>query len=197
MKRVTKYLYVATSNEHKLREIRHIIVKNVGGDVEVHSAPIRSKIEIQSEDLRKIVAYAASILMVMNKERPLLLEDSGLFINSLKGFPGPYSSYVYETIGPEGILKLMEKEPDRSAYFKCVAACVCEDDTIVTSEGVVYGEIATELRGSRGFGFDPIFVPKGYGKTFAELPENLKNEISHRARAFVNLLKKMREMGYL
>ncbi|MEM0332314.1 MAG: non-canonical purine NTP pyrophosphatase, partial [Archaeoglobaceae archaeon] len=117
----------------------------------------------------------------------------GLFIEALKGFPGVYSSYVFKTIGNEGILKLMDGITNRRAYFKAVLA-YWDGKEIHIFEGKVEGEIATEIRGSGGFGFDPIFLYNK--KTFAEMGDE-KNEVSHRRRVlekFFTWLQKSRDL---
>jgi len=110
------------------------------------------------------------------------VEDAGLFIRALNGFPGPYSSFVYKTIGIRGILKLLNDVSDRTAFFKSVIGLWCNDH-IEIFEGVVEGHITKEPRGAGGFGFDPIFIPKGCKKTFAEMSVDEKNLFSHRAKA--------------
>lgn len=117
-------------------------------------------------------------------KKPLVLEDSGLYINALKGFPGPYSSYVFKKIGNEGILKLMRSVKDRTAKFVCVVAFAHPKYGIRLFKGEVKGKISLEVRGSKGFGFDPIFIPEGSNKTFGEMDINEKNMFSHRSKAF-------------
>jgi XTP/dITP diphosphohydrolase len=172
-------VYLLTGNPHKVKEARAILA-DMG--IEVEQLP-GEKVEIQADSLEEIARYAARAAARVYKVRPIILEDSGLFVNALRGFPGPYSKYVYKTIGLEGLLRLMDGVEDRRAYFECAAACVCSDDVVEVEVGRVYGRIAERVRGNKGFGFDPIFVPEGYDKTFAELGEDVKNEISHRARA--------------
>jgi len=112
------------------------------------------------------------------------VEDSGLFIDALGGFPGPYSSYAFKTIGCRGILRLMDGIGDRSASFRCaVAYCAAGSEPVVFS-GVSGGSIATAMRGSKGFGFDPIFIGKGSRLTYAELDEESKCASSHRGESF-------------
>ncbi len=134
--------------------------------------------EIQGESLEE-VAYFSIKFLSKEIDDMFFIEDSGLFINSLKGFPGIYSSYVFKTIGNEGILKLMEGVKDRSAYFKAVVAFYDRSE-IHTFIGITEGRIANEIRGDSGFGFDPIFEYNG--RTFAEMGEG-KNEVSHRRKA--------------
>lgn len=145
--------------------------------------------EIQGESSREIAVQSASTVMTYVKP-PFILEDSGLFINSLGGFPGPYSSYIFETLGWEGILKLVGES--RAAKFYSVIVYVDTDRDIHVFVGEVMGRIKEEGRGDGGFGFDPIFVPEGYEQTFAEMGEE-KNQISHRSRSvlsFLNYLEK-------
>ncbi|NIW11921.1 MAG: non-canonical purine NTP pyrophosphatase, partial [Gammaproteobacteria bacterium] len=127
-------------------------------------------IEIQDDDLEEIAK--ASVRDAVEKScLPVLVEDAGLFIEVLKGFPGPYSSYVYRTLGTQGVLKLMEGIAERSAYFYSVVAFYSPNDASPKCfHGKVEGNIALKERGNQGFGFDPIFKPKGgIGKTFAEM----------------------------
>ncbi|NOZ89276.1 MAG: RdgB/HAM1 family non-canonical purine NTP pyrophosphatase, partial [Crenarchaeota archaeon] len=113
---------------------------------------------------------------------PVAVEDAGLFVDALSGFPGPYSSYVYKTIGVHGILRLLEGEENRAARFVSVIA-YAGPWGVQLFRGEVKGSIAAEPRGSGGFGFDPIFIPEGADKTFAEMNIEEKNMYSHRARA--------------
>jgi XTP/dITP diphosphohydrolase len=167
-----------TSNEGKFREAREI-AKKFGVELEW----LRMKYEEpQGEDLEEIARKSAEILSGQIKE-PFFIEDSGLFIEALNGFPGPYSSYVFKTIGNGGIIKLMEGVSNRRAYFKSVVAYF-DGESVRIFDGVVEGEVSREIRGNMGFGFDPIFL---YGKrTFAEMDEE-KNLFSHRRRAMEKL----------
>ncbi len=185
VKDTCKYtLYFLTSNKHKVLEVREIAGK-YGVCIEQEEG---GKLEIQSNSLEEIAWYAAMNYYIRHR-KPVLVEDAGLFIKSLNGFPGPYSSYVYGTIGYHGILKLMEGTGDREAYFESVAVIIHEP-YIIVEKARVYGEIAYEPRGSRGFGFDPIFIPRGEKRTFAEMSIAEKNMYSHRARAVSRALEK-------
>ena len=172
----------ASKNTHKLIEaniaLRDYGVRLVPVDVE--------KLEIQSEDLEKIVTYAARYAY-SKLRKPVVVEDAGLFIYALKGFPGPYSSYVFKTIGIEGILKLLEGLHDRSARFVSVVALAINENDIIVFRGEVEGSIVLRPRGSEGFGFDPIFMPQGQGETFAEMDAWRKTMVSHRGIAFRKL----------
>jgi len=172
----------ASKNPHKLIEaniaLRDYGVKLVPVDVE--------KLEIQSEDLEKIVTYAARYAYSILR-KPVVVEDAGLFIYALRGFPGPYSSYAFKTIGIEGILKLLEGVSDRNAKFVSVVALALNESDIIVFRGEVEGSIALKPRGSEGFGFDPIFIPQGHTETFAEMGVWRKTLVSHRGNAFRRL----------
>ncbi|WP_069807006.1 XTP/dITP diphosphatase [Vulcanisaeta thermophila] len=176
-------IHFITGNEHKYREASSVLSRYGIGVVMERGL---RKIEIQSENIEDIVKYSLS-LVCNGAGRYLVVEDDGLFIKALGGFPGPYSAYVYKTIGLKGILKLMEGINDREAYFKSIVGLCTPDGEIHLFTGTVDGEISREIRGSEGFGYDPIFIPKGFNKTFAELGLEIKNAISHRARAFMAL----------
>ncbi len=181
-------IYFVTSNEGKFREVREIAKKY---DIEVEWLK-REYLEPQGNDLEEIARISAEILAKEVREK-FFLEDSGLFIPALNGFPGPYSSYVFKTVGNEGILKLMEGVEDRRAYFLAVIA-FWDGSRVLTFKGRVDGRIANEMRGEKGFGFDPIFEYDG--KTFAEMGEE-KNEVSHRRRALESFLEYLKGLENL
>jgi XTP/dITP diphosphohydrolase len=172
-------IFFATSNFHKFNEARKILAEHG-----IATAMLRIEVpEIQDDDLENIAK--ASALSAMEKAHlPLIVEDAGLFIEELNGFPGPYSKYVLQTIGMNGILRLLEGKNDRRACFKS-AVCYCSPKGVLRSFcGVAKGKIAQNIRGNRGFGFDPIFLPdKNPAMTFGEMPIEKKNKISHRSRA--------------
>jgi XTP/dITP diphosphohydrolase len=184
-----KVVFFATGNIHKFNEVRSIL-SQFGFAVGM----LRLKgVEIQSESIREI----AEISVKNAYERcrlPIFVEDAGLFINALDGFPGPYAAYVYHTIHNSGILKLMENKTDRRARFQSVIA-YCDQQSPCRPEcfiGEVKGEITTDVRekqGKSGFGFDPIFQPEGSAKTFAEMTIAEKNGYSHRAMAICKFAK--------
>ncbi len=107
----------------------------------------------------------------------------------LGGFPGPYSSFVHKTIGTGGILHLMTKSLDRAAHFQSTVATCVEKDECKIFSGTVQGVITHRAGGRAGFGFDPIFIPEGETRTFAQMPQRVKNLYSHRARAFEKFAK--------
>ncbi|MEM4139241.1 MAG: non-canonical purine NTP pyrophosphatase, partial [Sulfolobaceae archaeon] len=119
-------VYFVTTNRNKFEEVKNL-ASEYSIEVEWLKVP---KLEIQSADLSEIARYAA-INSYMLYRVPIVVEDTGLFIKSLNGFPGPYSNYVYNTIGLEGILKLMKDIDDRSAYFITYVAFVNSPDLVL------------------------------------------------------------------
>lgn len=165
-------LFFVSSNENKYREA-HEILAGFG----VSAGFICSSLEeIQSDSLREIAEKKARDAFE-RFGKPVIVEDDGLFIDGLGGFPGPFSSYVFQTIGNGGILRLLKR--DRKARFVSVIS-FCSGGVSKSFEAELFGSIADSPRGS-GWGYDPIFVPKDASRTFAELPE--KNSVSHRYRA--------------
>ncbi|MDK2975001.1 MAG: XTP/dITP diphosphohydrolase [Methanofollis sp.] len=112
--------------------------------------------------------------------RPLIVDDTGFSIDALNGFPGPYAAYVHDTIGNDGILRLMAGVADRRAHFETAIAYADGSDIQIFS-GMIEGEVTEAPRGGEGFGYDPIFAVDG--RTLAEIPLAEKSLISHRARA--------------
>lgn len=148
----------------------------------------RQKTEIQSRNLTSIARFAAEEI-ARREARLIVVEDSGLFVESLKGFPGPFSSYVLETIGRKGLLKLMGGFRNRDAYFRAAVALSSPELRSVTFTGYVYGRISESEHGTQGFGYDPIFSRNGATRTFAQSGDEYKRLYSHRAIAFGKLAK--------
>jgi XTP/dITP diphosphohydrolase len=171
--------YFVTSNIDKFQEARHVLSK-----YKIAAAMLRVEaVEIQDDNAENI-AKASALDAVRNSGLPIFVEDAGIFIEALKGFPGPYSSYVYRTIGTSGILKLMKNLKNRDAYFQAVIAFSSPEEPPTCFTGKIKGKISSKERGTSGFGYDPIFEPsKGDGRTFAEMTTEEKNQRSHRAEA--------------
>jgi len=161
-----------TGNRHKYEEIKRIIE-----EIDMLSIPYP---EIQADSLEEVAEYGIEYLKE-KVEGDFFIEDSGLFIEALKGFPGVYSSYVFRTIGNEGILKLMENINSREAKFVSVIGYY--DGEVHIFRGESRGIISHQIRGNRGFGYDPIFIPEGCDKTFGEMEKEEKNEYSHRGKS--------------
>jgi XTP/dITP diphosphohydrolase len=181
------FLKVITSNLGKVAEYREAL-SSFSIDVEHVRIPYD---EIQASELNDVVKKGMELL---KKEgvKDFIIDDSGMFIDSLKGFPGVYSSYVQNTIGNTGVLELMENVNDRNAEFQCCIGCnVNGNDIIVT--GRCGGVILREGKGTGGFGYDPIFSHDGK-RSLAELTMNEKNKISHRGNAVRLLIEEIRKI---
>ena len=189
-----KIVFFATGNIHKFNEARSIL-SPMGFAV----AMLRIKgDEIQSESLREIAQKSVENAFRQTK-LPIFVEDAGLYIDALDGFPGPYAAYVYKTIHNGGVLKLMQDTKERHATFKSVIAYI--DETLPEPqvfEGEAEGEITVNERKTKenaAFGFDPIFQPTGSSKTFAEMTVGEKNDFSHRAKAIEKFVKWHRKIA--
>ena len=194
-------LVVATRNRHKTREIQHILgpgfkVCDLGAHPEV--AVIRES-GMSFEENAKLKALAAS------RQLPTLViaDDSGLEVDALGGAPGIYSARYAGANATEGdkIDKLLREldrvrgtDDRRHARFRCVVALARHGNLLGTFEGIVEGKIADKVRGASGFGYDPIFIPAGTKKTFGELPTQVKNTISHRAKAIRAAAVRLRQV---
>ena len=175
--------FFATGNDHKIEEARAALSQF---QLEVTRLDEYRKLEIQSNDLEEI-ASGALALIIHETKKPVFVEDSGLFIHELNGFPGPYSSYVFETLGTEGILKLMDGAKSRKAEFRSSVAFGMDGTWLANFSSATEGTIQLQARGTKGFGFDPIFVPLWTQKTFAEMELKEKTIYSHRAKALSKL----------
>lgn len=182
-----RIVFFATGNINKFNEARSILGKY---DIAVGMLRVKA-LEIQSDSLKEIAQ--ASVMDAFSRcHLPVIVEDAGLFVDALKGFPGPYAAYVYKTISNPGLLKLMENVKDRTATFRSVIAYYDGQSAPVCFEGEATGTIAyDEIWGNlnTGFGFDPIFQPSGSKKTFAEMTIEEKNGFSHRAKAIQKFAK--------
>jgi XTP/dITP diphosphohydrolase len=164
-----------TTNDGKFREVREILAE-FGIRVQRRSGPLP---ELQADSLEEVVR--GKLAAVRRSRGYTLVEDSGLFLAALRGFPGVYSAYVYRTLGFDPLLEWLKSRP-RDALFRTVAG-VRRGTRTWFFEGETRGTIADRPRGSAGFGFDPIFVPEGSAETYAEMPPESKSRVSHRAKA--------------
>lgn len=183
-------LVFATNNTHKLSEIKNIIAGKIQllslSDINCYD-----KIPETANTLEGNAILKAKY--VYNRYRlPCFADDTGLEVEVLNGAPGVYSARYagYENNSEANIQKLlqeMNKKTNRNAQFRTVIALILNDDELQLFEGVVTGKIIRTPMGNQGFGYDPIFQPDGYTQTFAQLGNNIKNQISHRAKS-VNML---------
>jgi len=191
MKSDLRQIVIATSNAHKLREILDILTGLPVQILSLQDFPEISPVEETGKSFHENALLKA--LTVYQKAALLTLaDDSGLEVDALEGAPGIYSARFagkerdYQANNHK-LLEELQTVPDaqRGAQFRCVVSLV-GPSIEKFSEGIVRGHIIRELRGEGGFGYDPLFVPEGFSETYAELGQEIKNKISHRAIAFQN-----------
>ncbi|MGH9978256.1 MAG: RdgB/HAM1 family non-canonical purine NTP pyrophosphatase [Nitrososphaeraceae archaeon] len=176
-------VYFASSNSNKFGEIEPIL-SHYG--IVSHFIKLSLQ-EIQSESLYRI-AKAKSTNAFEYLQKPVIIEDDGFYISSLKGFPGQYSSFVFKTLGNQGLLKLMENKRDRKACFLSVMV-YNDGHSLKMFTGKTQG-ILSRLATEGGWGFDPIFIPKSSTKTLGELSQlNRKSAFSHRHKSIEKFSK--------
>jgi len=183
-------IVAATGNLHKLSEYREMLA-----DQKVEIASLRDYPDFrpspeEGKTFRDNAAQKALEACVYT-DLPAFADDSGLEIAALDGAPGIYSSrYGKDDADRIGrVLRELEGKSDRSARFVCVIAIAVNGEVIETFEGEMRGVIAAAPRGANGFGYDPIFIPEGETRTFAEMTKEEKNRISHRAKALAKALE--------
>ncbi|MGA1865883.1 MAG: XTP/dITP diphosphatase [Thermoplasmatota archaeon] len=178
-------IYLLTRNNGKLKEIGRWL-QPLGVEVKLLE---RTFLEAQADYLEEVILTGMEL---MDREGgiqdPFIKDDSGLFIEALNGFPGVYSEYVQRTIGNKGILSLMKDLTNRRAYFRTVIGFYQPGEGVSLLRGECPGAISFEERGKQGFGYDPIFIPQGDERTFAEMSVDEKNGLSHRIKAVKGLV---------
>lgn len=185
-----KKLVFATNNAHKLEEIKNIL----GDKVEILSlADIDCHADIpETADTLEGNARQKAMYVYTHYGMDCFADDTGLEVDALEGAPGVHSARYASEKGHdsqanmEKLLREMEEKNDRKAQFRTIISLI-EKGEEKQFEGIVRGEILRERKGNSGFGYDPVFRPEGYDKTFAELGNEIKNKISHRARAVAAL----------
>ena len=177
-------LFFVSSNIHKFQEIQKILNEH-NIQVSFHQEELP---ELQSSSLEKIALFSAKHAF-SQLQQPLFVEDTGLFIQSLNEFPGPYSSYVFKTIGNRGILGLLKDKSNRNAVFRTVIILISSEAEPISFLGETQGTIALNEQGNKGWGYDPIFIPlEGDGRTYGQMQISEKNQISHRRKSIEKLI---------
>lgn len=173
----------ATENSNKLREAREIL------NMDIDSSSIEID-EIQAVDASKVAMEKAKRAYEILK-KPLIVEDTGLYFKKFGNFPGALVKWMIKGMGRDNIAKYFH---GLEATAEC---CVCFYDgkEMKIFSGSVEGHMAENARGESGFGWDPVFIPKGTGKTFAEMTPEEKHAISHRGKAFLELKKWLQEIN--
>jgi XTP/dITP diphosphohydrolase len=194
-------LVVATRNRHKTREIQHIL----GAEFRVRDLWAYPEVSEIRETGTSFEENATLKARAASRKLPavVIADDSGLEVDALGGAPGVYSARYANATESDKINKLLRelarvraKTDGRRARFRCVVALARNGKLLGTFEGIVEGRIADEARGDSGFGYDPIFIPEGFEQTFGELPTEVKNTISHRAKAIRALADRLRRLEF-
>ena len=193
--RLTK-LVIASQNPHKIEELEQIL-RPLG--IEVLSTKDFPSLEEVVEDRPTLQGNALKKARYVadQTDLPALSDDTGLEVEALNGEPGVYSAryagkHASYQDNVDKLLKELDGESNRKARFRTVVALINGEEEF-TFEGICPGQIIIEEKGDKGFGYDPIFMPDGFDKTFAELDSAIKNDISHRGKAvqkFVDFLKR-------
>jgi len=182
-------LFLATGNQHKIEEMEKILADTdieilSKNDIETMPEVIEDQDTFTGNSLKKAREIAEYIGM------STIADDSGLVVKALNGQPGVYSARfagenATDQENNQKLLKLLKDTPlaEREAYFICAMAFVSGDGQEYTVTGKCHGYITFEPQGEEGFGYDPLFIPNGYEKSFAQLGSGVKNKISHRAKA--------------
>lgn len=196
-------LYLASGNAHKAAEMNALALAS-GLGVEIVSAKAAGGMPPVAEDTGTFAGNARKKAQALQAVLPagawVLADDSGLCVEALGGGPGVESAYY---AGPQGdgaanlrkLVDVMRGVPpaERGAHFLCVLLLAGPDGLEVVFEGRCDGALKDEPKGGAGFGYDPLFVPRGYEESFAELGDAVKNELSHRGRAWARLAAWWRE----
>lgn len=170
-----------TGNSGKLREARQILEFDIeqadaGGLEEIQTIYVEELIRHKAEEAYRKIGV------------PIIVEDTGLLFHAWNGLPGALVKWFLETVGNEGLLKMLGNEKNRAALAQCFIA-YHDGERITVVKGEILGRIAHSVRGKNGFGWDKIFVPEGHERTFGEMSVEEKNSFSMRKRAFENLKK--------
>ena len=171
-----------TGNPNKAKEAGVIL------GVTLEQVEVVGLFEIQTQDLDELLSHKAQQAYDA-LGCPILVEDSGLVFHAWKGLPGALVKWFEKTVGCEGMLKMLQSFENRRARAICCFA-LHDGEKIQIVRGEVEGTISNEIRGDNGFGWDVLFIPEGYEKTYAEMSSEEKNAISHRKRA----LEKLKEL---
>jgi XTP/dITP diphosphohydrolase len=189
----------ASTNLNKFIEMRSLLAKYPGIELvspvgRIRNADKIGAVEVHSTYLENAAAKARLVNLACHF--PALADDSGLEVMALEGRPGPRSARYAEKgeTNTEKLLRELKGKTEREARFVCSLALVIEG-TLITETGYLEGTISESPRGSMGFGYDPVFIPKGESRTLAEMTETEKNAISHRAVALGLLMKKVSDLG--
>ncbi|XP_067006826.1 inosine triphosphate pyrophosphatase [Anabrus simplex] len=187
---MNKQIVFVTGNAKKLEEVIAILGKSFPYELQSRKIDL-PEYQGEIDDICRNKCKAAAAIV----KGPVIIEDTCLCFNAMGGLPGPYIKWFLDKLGPEGLHRMLNGWEDKSAFAVCTFAYSSggEEDEVLLFRGKTEGTIVSP-RGPRDFGWDPCFQPLGYDKTYAELPKERKNEISHRYRALAELRKYFSEV---
>ena len=174
---------LVTGNRGKIAEARLAL----GLEVEAVEVDLP---EVQSLDLLEVLQHKADVAWEIVRS-PLVVEEAGLSLLSLNGFPGPLVKWMLMAVGAEGIARVGHALGDPRAVA-CCALLYRDEERTLLGEGITTGTLILPGRGGHGFGWDPVFLPDGETRTFAELTGKEKDAVSHRGKAWRELMSKLR-----
>lgn len=188
-----KTLLIASNNKHKISELKKILEHSSFNVISMSEAGFCHEIEETGLTFEENAILKAKAI-ALEKHTFVFADDSGLEVETLDNRPGVYSArYAGDGASDRDrinkLLGELKDKTNRKARFVCVIAISTPDGKVETFRGEVYGKIVDDPKGSHGFGYDPVFVPDGFSQTFAELGAEVKNKISHRAKATQKMLK--------
>ena len=191
-----KKILIGTHNKGKFKEIAYLLSKKYK-----KISPQSLNIKSPKETGKSFISNSKLKVNFFSKyvKFPVISDDSGLCIKSLKGKPGIYSARLAKKHGSffkamKFILKRMRNKKNRHATFVCSLSFKRENKRVVTVEGRLNGMISNKIQGKKGFGYDPIFIPKGKKITFGQMQKSIKIKIDHRYLAFKKLKKKIKTL---
>ncbi len=194
-----KKLVFASNNAHKLQEVRAIMppdvevlsLRDIGfyDEVEETGTTLEANSALKAQTVYNWLELQQPPIVSLSDIAGVFADDTGLEIDALNGEPGVYTArWAGEPAANRAkALSELKGNPNRGAQFRAVITLI-RNGQMTQVEGIVRGQMATEERGEKGFGYDSLFIPSGYDKTFAQLPSETKNQISHRGRALAKLV---------
>ena len=190
-------IVLATGNKGKIREFSEAF-----SHLSIDCVPVKAVISVEEPEETGTTFMENALLKARYyakaTNRPCLADDSGITVDVLNGAPGVYSAryagrHGDDNANNEKLIRELQGKSNRTGHYVCALALVYPDGREVTAEGYCDGLVQDEPKGENGFGYDPLFIPKGYDKTFGELSVELKNKISHRAKSLHKLEELIRE----
>lgn len=190
-------LIIASNNQHKIYEIKKMLGSKFDEILSLREAGIdHETLEDGATFMENAIKKAREIAEISGSYA--LADDSGICCDALDGAPGIYSARFSGGTDEDNNALLLERlsdKEDKGAHYTCAMALASPNGELTLAEGYMYGTITSERRGSRGFGYDPLFIPTGEVRTVAEMSDEEKNAISHRGRALALLLDKLDRIG--